>query len=77
MLHAAGILIVVAIIAAIEVPGLRKKKQKKELLMFSILLLIGAALSLTQSLVDQLPTPLAWIEAIFKPIHDVLFAPFK
>ncbi|MFE0507921.1 hypothetical protein ACWF7H_26790 [Peribacillus butanolivorans] len=72
MLAAAGILVIVAIIIAIDAPSLLRKKLKKELWIFSILLLFGTALSIAQALNIKIPNPLDWITAIYKPLSDMI-----
>ncbi|MFD4816626.1 hypothetical protein [Peribacillus butanolivorans] len=66
------ILILVAIIIAIDVPSLLRKKLKKELWIFSVLLLFGTALSISQALNIKIPNPLDWITAIYKPLSDMI-----
>ncbi|USK85839.1 hypothetical protein [Peribacillus asahii] len=68
----AGILLIVAVIIAIDVPPLLRKKLKKELWIFSILLLFGTALSIAQVLNIKIPNPMDWITAIYKPLSDML-----
>ncbi|AZV41435.1 hypothetical protein BAOM_0824 [Peribacillus asahii] len=68
----AGILLIVAVIIAIDVPPLLRKKLKKELWIFSILLLFGTALSIAQVLNIKIPNPMDWITAIYKPLSDIL-----
>ncbi|MFB7637976.1 hypothetical protein [Peribacillus butanolivorans] len=72
MLAVAGILVIVAIIIAIDAPSLLRKKLKKELWIFSILLLFGTALSIAQALNIKIPNPLDWITAIYKPLSDMI-----
>ncbi|TFE22784.1 hypothetical protein [Cohnella luojiensis] len=60
-----GVLAITAIIAAIEVPALRK--DKKGLWIFSILLLIGTGISIAKGLNTVLPNPLDLIAAVFQP----------
>ncbi|MFF2588118.1 hypothetical protein ACFVSS_09560 [Peribacillus butanolivorans] len=66
------ILVIVAIIIAIDVPSLLRKKLKKELWIFSVLLLFGTALSISQALNIKIPNPLDWITAIYKPLSDMI-----
>lgn len=66
-----GILAVTAVIAMLEVPSLWKQKFVKELWVFSILLLIGAGLSLALSMHVTLPSPLDFLTWIYKPISDL------
>lgn len=72
MLAVTVILILVAIIIAIDVPSLLRKKLKKELWIFSVLLLFGTALSIAQALNIKIPNPLDWITAIYKPLSDII-----
>ncbi|AXN38550.1 hypothetical protein ACFTQL_22590 [Peribacillus butanolivorans] len=72
MLAVTVILILVAIIIAIDVPSLLRKKLKKELWIFSVLLLFGTALSISQALNIKIPNPLDWITAIYKPLSDMI-----
>ncbi|WP_243291595.1 hypothetical protein [Bacillus sp. FJAT-47783] len=68
-----GILMVAIIVIYIEVPSLLKKKQTKELYVFSILLFIGVVLSILESLQIELPNPLDAITFIYKPFSDFIF----
>ncbi|MED3691183.1 hypothetical protein P4534_20675 [Peribacillus butanolivorans] len=72
MIAVAGILVIVAIIIAIDVPILLRKKLKKELWVFSVILLFGTALSIAQALNIKIPNPLDWITAIYKPLSDMI-----
>jgi predicted tellurium resistance membrane protein TerC len=60
--------VILIVIAAFEFPGLVKKKMWRELAAFSVLLLIGAALSFGQALKLPLPNPTRGIEAVFVPV---------
>lgn len=55
-----------------ETPGLIKKKMWRELAAFSMYLSIGMALSIPQVLGIKLPNPTKAIEALFKPISELL-----
>ncbi|SFR00233.1 hypothetical protein [Desulfoscipio geothermicus] len=57
-------------IIGIEVPGLVKKKMWRELIAFSVLLLVGMALSIPQALGIQVPSPNKPIELLFKPLVE-------
>ncbi|MDH6370710.1 hypothetical protein M2444_002495 [Paenibacillus sp. PastF-3] len=67
-------LIVVAVIAAIEVPLMWKKKLIKEMWAFSFLLLLGAFFSLINALHISVSNPLGWMIFIYKPISDTISA---
>lgn len=68
----AVVLIATALIIIIEVPSLLRKQLRKELWMFSILLLIGTGLSIAQSLQVDIPNPLDLLTIVYKPINDVV-----
>ncbi|WP_419955083.1 hypothetical protein ACN6MT_05800 [Neobacillus niacini] len=72
MLKVIGILLIAAVILWMEVPPLLEKKDKKELVVFSIFLVIGLGLSIAQGLGKPIPNPLDLLTLVFKPIHDVL-----
>jgi hypothetical protein len=66
----AGILAVAVLIAVIEISSLRKRKSKKDLWAFSLLLLLGTGLSIAQGLQADIPNPLDWMAAIFQPLGN-------
>lgn len=68
------ILLITAFIGIIlfEVPGLIKNKMWRELAAFSLYLSIGMALSIPQALGVELPNPTKTIEALFKPLSELL-----
>ncbi|MEC0092784.1 hypothetical protein [Paenibacillus macquariensis] len=72
MLSIMGILVIVTVIIAIDVPPLWRKKLKKELWAFSILLLFGTVLGLAQALKLKIPNPLDWVIAVYKPLSDMV-----
>ncbi|RIX60319.1 hypothetical protein D3P08_01760 [Paenibacillus nanensis] len=74
---AAGIIAAASFFAYLEVPLLIKAKMKKELWVFSILLLIGTMLSIAVSFDMVVPNPLDLIYLIFKPMSQVLDAWLK
>lgn len=61
-----------ASIILFEVPGLIKKKMWRELVTFSVYLLIGMALSIPQVMGLKLPNPNRAIEALFEPLSELL-----
>ncbi|PZX02423.1 hypothetical protein C7437_11115 [Psychrobacillus insolitus] len=72
MLNSLGILLVATVIIIIEVPSLLEKKQKKELIVFSILLIIGVTLSILRAFGINIPNPLDLLTFIFKPMNDLI-----
>ncbi|MFF2890318.1 hypothetical protein [Paenibacillus sp. NPDC057967] len=72
MLAVGGILTTAVIIAMLELPGLWKKRQVKEIWLFSILLLLGTGVGIAESLHIPLPNPLDWVSYIYRPIGQLL-----
>lgn len=68
----AGILVITVMIIIKEVPTLLRNKLKKELWVFSILLLFGTGLSIAQGLQKEIPNPIDWISFIYKPLSDLI-----
>ncbi|PHS35121.1 MAG: hypothetical protein COA82_05355 [Alkaliphilus sp.] len=68
-----GILTVAIGITLYEVPSILEKNFKKELWVFSSLLLFGVVLSIIESLNIDIPTPLDWLAVIYKPFTDLIF----
>ncbi|MDQ6418798.1 hypothetical protein RB620_05030 [Paenibacillus sp. LHD-117] len=68
MVAIAGIIAAGALIALIEAPSLWKKRQIKELWIFSLLLLTGIGIGIAQSLHVTVPNPIDWISYIYSPI---------
>lgn len=69
MLKSIGILLIAAVILRIEVPPLLKKKHKKELFVFSILLAIGVGLSIPLGFGKSIPNPLDLLTFILEPLN--------
>ncbi|MFJ7952786.1 hypothetical protein ACIQZG_14780 [Lysinibacillus sp. NPDC096418] len=67
-----GILAISALIIYFEIPKLIKKNDTKTIWTFSILLFLGTTLSIAKGLNANIPNPLDWITALFKPIADLL-----
>ncbi|OAB39234.1 hypothetical protein PMSD_04710 [Paenibacillus macquariensis subsp. defensor] len=72
MLSITGILVIVIVIIAIEVPALWRNKLKNELWVFSLLLLFGTVLGIVQALHIIIPNPLDWVIAVYKPISEIV-----
>lgn len=77
MWEVSGIVAATLAIIMIEGPSLWRKKSRKELVVFSILLLFGAGLSIALSLQAKIPNPVYWITVVYKPLSDFLLALFK
>lgn len=72
MLKSIGVLLIAAVILWIEVPPLLEKKYKKELLVFSILLLIGVGLGIALGFGLPVPNPYDLLSYLFKPLNDLI-----
>lgn len=72
-----GILAAAVVIAIIEIPALRKKKLKKELGVFVLLLLFGTVLSIAQGLQANIPNPMDALHMIYQPLINLVFDFFK
>ncbi|WP_445477297.1 hypothetical protein ACULLL_12200 [Lysinibacillus irui] len=72
MVLAVAILIISVIVAIIFIPKLKKQQDTKAIVVFSILLLIGATLNMAIALRVHIPSPLDLITFIFTPIRDYI-----
>jgi hypothetical protein len=72
-----GIIVTASFIVMIEVPPLLKSKSKRELWLFSILLLLGTVLSIAKSLQLAIPNLLDLLWIIFQPFSDWLYSFLK
>ncbi|MEW9670575.1 hypothetical protein [Ammoniphilus sp. 3BR4] len=68
-----GIAAVIIGIAILEIPTLWKQGWKREMGVFCFLLLLGAGLSIAESLQIDLPNPQDAVTAIYAPITKALF----
>jgi hypothetical protein len=73
----AGIVVIGVIMMFIEVPSFLKKKQRRDLWVFSILLLLGIVLNILVQLEVNIPNPFEVITGIFQPYSDVISELFK
>ncbi|WRP08691.1 hypothetical protein U9J35_11180 [Rossellomorea aquimaris] len=69
-----GIFIVAILIFMAEAPSLLINKSKRELWVFSVLLVIGVGLSITRGLNVSIPNPLDLLIIVYKPLSDLLTA---
>jgi hypothetical protein len=72
-----GIVTIGVIIMFIEVPSLLKKNHKKDLWVFSSLLILGIVLNILVQVKISIPNPLEVITAIFQPYSKVISEIFK
>jgi hypothetical protein len=64
-------------IAYSVLPNLKKKGEKKTIIVFSIILSIGAALNIAIGLKKNIPSPLDFITFILTPIRKLLLTLFQ
>lgn len=69
-----GVMAATAAIVFIDFPYMRSNRLTKEMWVFSILLLLGAGLSIAKALRLDLPTPLDAIALAFRPFSRFLSA---
>ena len=69
-----GIMLAAAAIGWIEIPSLVKRKLKKELVIFSLCLLLATGLSIAKSMQLQIPNPLDLVTVIYQPVSDLLIS---
>ncbi|MDN4068941.1 hypothetical protein QYF50_13645 [Paenibacillus vini] len=74
MLNITFILVSASLISWLELPRMIREGERREIWGFSVFLLIGIGLSLAQSFITEIPTPLIWITMIVKPFSDLLSA---
>lgn len=70
MIKALGILVITAVIMAIDVPPMVKKKQKKELWVFFIILIPGVIAGILLAFGVHLPNPTDFIAWLFRPVTN-------
>jgi hypothetical protein len=68
------IVIVFLMLAGWDVPGLLKKNQKKDLVVYSMFMATGLILSVLIVFHVPLPNPSKGLEALFKPLGSLLKA---
>ncbi|RKN85344.1 hypothetical protein [Paenibacillus ginsengarvi] len=77
MLAVLGILGASVGIMIIDMPSLWKKKMKKELFVFIVLLVLGMGLCISNALHIHIPNPLEGATTLFKPLSDIVLRLFK
>lgn len=65
-----GILVIGVIISFLELPPLVKNKDRKEITVFFLLLLIGIGFNLLLSINVEIPNPTYTLIKIFSPVND-------
>lgn len=60
------------VLCSIEIPKMISKKLTKELVTFSVLLLLGTVLALLTSLNVKLPNPSDFLVWVYSPVSDAM-----
>ena len=71
MVKIIGILLVTAVIVMIDVPTMWKNKQKKEMVVYSLLLFIGVTLLILLAVGIKLPSPVNLFSIMEKPFNNL------
>lgn len=71
MVSSLGILLLATVIVVLEVPPLLKNKLKKELIVFTILLVIGVVSSILYSFNVKFMSPVDLLSYILEPIYNL------
>lgn len=72
MLVVGAVLIIGFIIILIELKGLKAIIGKKDLVLFSLFLLVGIGLNIMNGLHINLPYTLEWLVFVFQPISNLI-----
>ncbi|RCX13283.1 hypothetical protein DFP94_1217 [Fontibacillus phaseoli] len=73
-MNVALILMTAALVVWLELPRMLREREQRELWGFSVLLLLGVGISLTQTFISDIPTPLILVASLLKPFSDFLTA---
>lgn len=57
------------IVCAYELPRLIRKKQRKEIIVFLTLIVVSVGLYVATEK-KLVPSPVYWLEAVYKPVYD-------
>ncbi|SDD39231.1 hypothetical protein SAMN02799630_03563 [Paenibacillus sp. UNCCL117] len=72
-----AIVLVAALIIAVEWPVLRQARTKREIAVFIVLLGCGTGGSIAQAMQIEILNPLDVIAVIYKPMNEAIFALLK
>ncbi|MCM3267909.1 hypothetical protein [Paenibacillus elgii] len=67
------VLLATAAIVAIEWRSLMERKLKRELWTFFLLCFVGTSLGVAAALQLNIPNPLDWITALYKPLSNLIY----
>ncbi|MGO4791764.1 hypothetical protein AB4124_30600 [Paenibacillus sp. 2KB_20] len=72
MLNIAIIAISATILTWLELPRMLREKEIREIWGFTAFMIIGIGISVAQTVMNDIPTPLVLITIVFKPFSDWL-----
>ncbi|MGG3308017.1 hypothetical protein ABER23_11365 [Paenibacillus lautus] len=72
MLNIAIIAISATILTWLELPRMLREKEIREIWGFTVFMIIGIGISVAQTVMNDIPTPLVLITIVFKPFSDWL-----
>lgn len=74
MLNIAIIAVSAAVITWLELPRMLREQEYREIWGFAALLMMGIGISVAQTIMNDIPTPVNVITMVFKPFSDWLSA---
>lgn len=72
MLNIAIIAISATILTWLELPRMLREKEIREIWGFTAFMIVGIGISVAQTVMNDIPTPLVMITIVFKPFGDWL-----
>ncbi|WP_239615992.1 hypothetical protein [Cohnella mopanensis] len=70
MLGTIVVLAASALVAALELPALFRRKWRKEIFLYFVLLIPGTLLSIFAIRVSRIPSPLNIVIVVYKPVYE-------
>ncbi|MEC0309046.1 hypothetical protein P4H67_19995 [Paenibacillus lautus] len=74
MLKIAIIAVSATILTWLELPRMLREKEYREIWGFTVFMIMGIGISVAQTIMNDIPTPLVLLTIVFKPLSDWLSA---
>ncbi|MCV4230731.1 hypothetical protein OHJ21_06065 [Virgibacillus sp. LDC1] len=74
MLNIAIIAVSATILTWLELPRMLREKEYREIWGFTVFMIMGIGISVAQTIMNDIPTPLVLLTIVFKPLSDWLSA---
>ncbi|MBT2765980.1 hypothetical protein [Paenibacillus sp. ISL-20] len=74
MLSIAMIAVSATILTWLELPRMLREKEIREIWGFTAFMIVGIGISVAQTVMNDIPTPLVMLTIVFKPLSDWLSA---